>query len=336
MGKLPNSVLSNMLECTLNPIREDIILRPSVGEDCAAIAFGDTACVVTTDPVTATDINAGEIGITICLNDLRSANAVPVAFLLTILAPLDTSKEEIQIVLEQAAIQAEQYGAEIIGGHTERTDGVNRLILSVTGIGKVARRQMKKTGGCSAGDHLYLIGSLATEANAIIWHEKKDELMQAGWILDGRWSLPLLKKSLRYHVVPDFEGQEVEKSIERMKQAMVLEAIDPNIPVTAMHDVTEGGILGACAEMGWASECRINLYEEQIPVSDLTVALSEKYDVDPLGMIASGSMLVTLPAQVTPPKAWIEIGHVASGKGLYMNDREITPPHTDEIYRVLR
>ena len=57
--------------------------------------------------------------------------------------------------------------ADIIGGHTEITDAVNRMILSVTAIGKV-KRQTRTTEGAKPGDDIILTNYAATEGTVIL------------------------------------------------------------------------------------------------------------------------------------------------------------------------
>lgn len=58
------------------------------------------------------------------------------ALLLTILAPEHTTEEELSHVMAQAHMEAAKLNVEIIGGHTEITDAVNRIVVSSTAVGK--------------------------------------------------------------------------------------------------------------------------------------------------------------------------------------------------------
>ncbi len=54
IGKVPNSTLESLVLGKLKNTRNDVILRPGIGEDCAAIEFGPYACVLSCDPITGT------------------------------------------------------------------------------------------------------------------------------------------------------------------------------------------------------------------------------------------------------------------------------------------
>ena len=59
-----------------------------------------------------------------------------------------------------------------------------------------------------------------------------------------------------------------------------------------MHDVTEGGLATALRELAVACEHGIVVHLERVPVLPETRRLCELLGVDPLGLIASGSLLV--------------------------------------------
>src|SRR3989442_11370565 len=62
--------------------------------------------------------------------------------------------------------------------------------------------------------------------------------------------------------------------------------------VHAMHDCTEGGVLGAVYEMGVASGLGFEVHEGEIPVASETRAVCAVFGVDPLKLIGSGALLM--------------------------------------------
>ena len=60
-----------------------------------------------------------------------------------------------------------------------------------------------------------------------------------------------------------------------------------------MHDVTEGGLATAVRELGAAGGRRLRLHMERIPVYPETRRLCVALGLDPMGLIGSGSLLVT-------------------------------------------
>ena len=62
-----------------------------------------------------------------------------------------------------------------------------------------------------------------------------------------------------------------------------------------MHDVTEGGILGAVYEMSLASGLGFEIYPDSIPIDNSTKLICAKLSINPLKLIGSGSLLITCP-----------------------------------------
>jgi hydrogenase maturation factor len=61
-----------------------------------------------------------------------------------------------------------------------------------------------------------------------------------------------------------------------------------------MHDPTEGGLATAIYELCRANDKGALLYEESIPVLPECQLICEKLSLNPLGLLASGSLLFTI------------------------------------------
>jgi hydrogenase maturation factor len=61
---------------------------------------------------------------------------------------------------------------------------------------------------------------------------------------------------------------------------------------SAMHDVTEGGLATALEEMSMAGRHKIRIDLDKIPVFPGTRKICGLLDIDPLGLIGSGSLLI--------------------------------------------
>ena len=102
VGKLSNEVLSESVLNEIRAIRKDVLIRPNVGEDCAAVEIGGEVCVLTTDPITGSGSNLGKLAVHVCLNDIASSGAEAVGILLTLLCPVGTQAHEISNILKEA------------------------------------------------------------------------------------------------------------------------------------------------------------------------------------------------------------------------------------------
>ena len=68
-----------------------------------------------------------------------------------------------------------------------------------------------------------------------------------------------------------------------------------------MHDPTEGGLVTGLREIGWASGTGVRLDLDSVPILPETLAFCRALALDPLGLLASGALLITLPSENVPP-----------------------------------
>ncbi|MEW9122827.1 MAG: AIR synthase family protein [Thermotaleaceae bacterium] len=325
VGKLDTETLKQMLGKSIRYHRPEVMVRPKIGEDCAVVDFGDYACVLSTDPITGASSEIGRLAVHIACNDVASNGVEPLGIMLTIMAPLGTTIEQIEAVMKEAGETAAGLQVEIIGGHTEITEAVNRMIISATAIGRQKKEAVVISQGAKVGDLILMTKTAGLEGTAILAHDREEQLRE---VLEG----PLLegaKKMLEaISVVP--EGR-----------------IAGQIGVSSMHDVTEGGLLGAVWELCEASEVGAVLYEEEIPVAEETKKICEYFQIDPLRLISSGCMVMTVDKnkkdlllkqlEEAKIKGTIIGEIIENGRFLVSKDRKIAiaPPESDELYKVV-
>ena len=67
------------------------------------------------------------------------------------------------------------------------------------------------------------------------------------------------------------------------------------IGTSGMHDVTEGGILGAVWEMCHIAGLGCQVWKEQVAADPVTIKIAEHFDINWLRLISSGCMLIVAP-----------------------------------------
>lgn len=323
VGKLPTELLEQKILSKIRPSRKEILVGAGVGEDCSVIDFGDEVCVLSTDPITGASKGIGKLAIHISCNDVASNGVEPIAILLTILAPESARLEEIAQVLEEAKETAAQLNVEIIGGHTEVSAAVNRMIVSTTCIGKGKKQSMVTSHGAQPGDDVLMTKWVGLEGSAILAQDREEELKEV-------LSTDLLEEAKGYM-----------SYISVLKEGMLA----GRIGATAMHDVTEGGLLGALWEIAAASKIGVEIEETLIPLTEATRKICEYFKINPLGLISSGVMLITTHNTEKLLSAFRErgmqvtkIGRVVEGQSVLIEDGEripLTPPEADELFKVI-
>jgi hydrogenase maturation factor len=230
------------------------------------IDFGNEVCVLTTDPVTAAQENIGHIGVHICCNDIASAGVKPIGIMVTILAPLSSRLEDIGQVMGEVNEACAKLQIDVLGGHTEITSSVNRMVLSITAIGKGKKEQIVTTGGAKIGDDIIVTGYAGLEGTGILSRSYKDYLIT----------------KLPSEIIDS--GENMVKSISVVDVGILA----GQFGVNAMHDATEGGILGAIWEVAVASNKGMYIYEENIPIKEETLTICNALNINPYRLYQAG------------------------------------------------
>ncbi len=323
-GKVPESVLKRSIFKQIKTKRDEILIGAGVGEDCAAIELADDEIFVTsTDPITGTSHDTGALAVHVTANDIASSGAEVIGIMLSVLLPEGTDEEELKTIMRQAEEVCEELNIQTIGGHTEVTPVVNRTVITATGVGKVKKDRLVTTAGAKPGDDVVVTKWIGLEGTSIIAKEKEEEL----------------KKRLSPSFVDEAKG--FAKYLSVVKDA----AIATGVGVSAMHDVTEGGIFGALWEIAEASGCGLEIDLLDIPVRQETIEICEEFSINPYALISSGSMLMTAPNGLSVVRELKKAGINAAviGKVTEGNDRVIIngdgkrflePPAPDELYKI--
>jgi hydrogenase expression/formation protein HypE len=327
IGKVPSDILQSILSA-LNPIdQEDVLMGAGMGQDCGILDYGEWACSVSSDPITGTGSRQGYLGVHVACNDIAASGAKPMGVTLTLLMPNKSSERDIKEIMDDAVKAAKEINVAIIGGHTEITDAVNRPVVTVTAIGKMKKADVMHPKNINAGDKLVLTKQAGVEGCAILAQECREYLL----------------KQLHEDTIES--AASMLKSISVYKESCI--AMENQ--VTYMHDVTEGGVLGAVWEVAEAAQKGVKIDASKILVSTETLSICNILEIEPLKLISSGSMLIVVkPKHAEALIAALEIdGISASIIGEITDEQEkncfnadvktkIHAPESDHLFKGLK
>ena len=322
VGKLNWDDLKQIINDNKSVVRSDIRIRSGIGEDCSVINFGEYECVVSTDPITGADKNIGKLAVHINCNDIASCGVEPIGILVTILVPPTSTLEDIKNIMQEIDEETKKMNVEILGGHTEVTEAVNRIIVSCTAIGKGKSHAAVATSGAKMGDEIVVTKLLCMEGTSIIVNDHLE----------------------RVHGILTHKEVEVAKDYVNSISVVNEGIIAGEFGVNSMHDITEGGVLGALWEVAEASNLGFKVYNDKMPISDITYKVCKKLSIDPLKFISSGSMLITVSngkglvdkLKASGVKATV-IGKITESRGILIVDeieKDVLPPTRDELFSI--
>ena len=271
-GKLPQELLERLVLSRLGASDDSVVVGAGVGEDAAILRVAEgTYLVAHLDPITAAGRLAGWLAVHVAANDVAVTGARPRWLLSLILVPVSDAERLLDEVTRQMHEAAVEIGASIVGGHTEVVEG-DRLLVSVTAMG-VAGRPLP-TRGARPGDKLILTKSAGLEGAAILAWDYGD-------ILSGIVGRDTVEKAKSFY-----------RMVSVVREALAL--ADEDL-VDAMHDPTEGGVIGGVFEMAYAARLEAVLDLDEVPVAEETRMITEALGLDPYRLISSGSLLAAVP-----------------------------------------
>jgi hydrogenase expression/formation protein HypE len=281
-GKLPSALLRTLLK-SYRVTDPSVVVGAAVGEDAAVIDTGGSELLVAkTDPITLASEDAGHYLLAINGNDLATMGAEPKWLLVTTLLPEGVEHEQVVLMFENLNQACAEAGVLLVGGHTEITVGLNRPIFVGCLLGTVPRNRLIRTAGAQVGDAIVLAGGIAIEGSAILASEHAAAL-QAGGVDAG-----VIKKAAAWAREPGISVLAAARAVMETGA------------VHSMHDPTEGGLITGLHEVAEAAVVGVRINRAAISILPECQLICDALGLDPLGLLASGALLVTLEAGAMP------------------------------------
>ena len=272
LGKLPKAVLDRHVLKFLGYKSKDIVVGPKIGVDFAAIKTSKGYLICSSDPITGVTEDIGWYAVNVSANDVSTSGARPEFLEATILLPPSTDLFKLKEIVRQIHKASKELSISVIGGHTELTPTLQRPIVVTTCFGFTKR--FITSADAKEGDSIMMTKTAGVEGTSILASLFKDKLR---------------------HLGRDF----IDRSLNMKKKISIVQEASLAFStgfVNAMHDPTEGGLLQGIDEMAEASGLGFVVYEDKIPVAKETRRICAELNVDPLKLISSGVLLISVPS----------------------------------------
>lgn len=310
--------------------------QAAYGEDCALfpeISGGNqmacaSVCGSLCGPFDRTmDMLVESIG-----NNLAVSGAELQFVMLNLLYPAAWEESGLKAILQQLGAYCAKRGISVSGGHTEISRAVNRPAAALTGFGwqkAPEKKEEKKTGEKNAG-----------EKNA-----GEKDLVLAGWI--GLAGTAVLAGAQRERLLERYPRSIVDTALRFGELTSIREAARAgnHFGVSAMHDVSQGGVFGALWELAERAGAGLEVDLKKIPVRQETIEICEFFDVNPYQLYGQGALLLctdrgeALASRLKDAGiAASVIGHTTEGNDRVIRNGEETRfldrPAQDELWRL--
>jgi hydrogenase expression/formation protein HypE len=279
IGKIDLDTFTSFVLPRLGKSDDTVIVPPQTGIDAGVIDIGnDRVLVIAEDPIFAIPGQRLEMfgwyTVHIGASDVAVMGVKPRYMTYSLLMPPETSASDFRTIVDAIHRAALELDIAIVGGHTGYYPGFAAPTIGGVTVFAVADKDGYITpAGAKPGDEVILTKGPAIEAAGILAVIKEQQL---------------LKK---------YPAALVEKAKALCNQMTVvadaLLAADSG-GVTAMHDATEGGVIGGLFEIASASSVGMEIREKSFVYPIEIKMVCEAFDIDPLAAISEGSLLITV------------------------------------------
>lgn len=319
IGKLTPDELRECVLSVIKKRRKEVVKGSASGCDSAALRT-DELLLLTTDPITGGADYCGKLAVHVCCNDIAAAGGEPMAILVTVLAPENAGLSDIKRVMTDVERESEKLNVEVIGGHSEFTDAVNRTVVSATVVGIKSRNF--RFVPFEKGQSVMVTKTLGLEGTSVIAESFAERVR-------------LSDEELA-------EAKSAGNSLSVVADGRA--SVESGAEIAAMHDITEGGVLGALCEVLDGSGFGAEIDIDSAPVLAVTKKICAQLSLDPYRLLSSGSMLIVTSEPEKVEKALSGkgiassvIGKITDGKGVFVNGRsEAVSVKPDEIYKLFK
>jgi hydrogenase maturation factor len=279
IGKIDLETFTSFLLPRLGKSDDTVIVPPKTGVDAGVIDIGnDRVLIIAEDPIFAIPQQPldmfGWYTVHIGASDVAVMGVKPRYMTYSLLMPPETKEEDFRVIVDAIHSAALELDIAIVGGHTGYYPGFTAPTIGGVTVFAIADKNAYVTpAGATPGDDVILTKGPAIETAGILAVIKEKELL------------------MRYPPALVERAKALCKQMTVVADALLAMGSGG---VTAMHDATEGGVIGGLYEIASASGVGMEIREEAIIYPDEVRMVCETFEIDPVAAIAEGSLLITV------------------------------------------
>lgn len=271
IGNVSQTVLRRSILKQLHTMREEAVITPSVEEMCAGIEVKEGEQVVFSNTTLYGDEkDLAVFAMAHVLNDIATRGAEPIGVNLSILLPPHAYESRLKAMVEYAERAACEQNVQILNAKAEVSPVIAKAIVTAVGVGTVEKDSLIQSNMGKAGQDIVLTKWIGLEGMLRVTREKEEEL------------------SKRF--VPVFMNQ--VKALEENLFAMKELRLAKEYGVSAMHQITGGGILAALWNVAESADLGMELELKDIAIKQETIEICEYFHLNPYQMTSAGSVLM--------------------------------------------
>lgn len=324
-GKIDREFFENVIATRLGADRPDVSKGPKHGVDFGVVDVGDQAVAMATDPISILPAlgfeRAGRFAIQFVLADVAVSGLVPSHLAVSFALPPEMTDEEFEAVWTAIHRECADLGVAVVTGHTARYEGCSfPWVGHGTALAVGDPAEIIHPDGAEPGDEIVVTNGPAVESVGLLSTLFPDQI-------------PVDESTLS-------TAQSRLDDVETVRDAIAVAATGG---VNAMHDATEGGLLGAFHEVASGSGVGLRIETSEIPLLPGVSDVADALGMDPWRATSSGTLVLavdpdrsqrvleTLTSRETPAAV---VGRVELGDGVVVDGKETAPPDGDSSWPV--
>lgn len=281
-GKIQNSFFKARVFPYCGRFRKEVTVGPQYGVDISVVDISNgMAMLLTSDPLSLIPTlglrESAWLSVQLMANDMATSGFGPMYAQFTLNLPNTLDADDFSQYWKYIHEFCHQLGIAITGGHTGCYDGLTSTVagggtmITVAPIDDVITSK-----GAQPGNVVIMTKECALLATAIL-------SLSFPETVKNKCGIEVFNKGcdLFYQTSAVTAGL-ISGKIGRQSKG-----------VTAMHDVTEGGIMGALYELAHSSACGLKIDRSRIPIGDVQSQVGRAFGVDPTCCVGAGSMIIT-------------------------------------------
>lgn len=340
-GKISRAFFEERIAPNLGAERSDVALGPAHGCDFGVIRPAESAhaTVLATDPISILPelgfARAGRFALHVVLSDVAVSGVAPSHLSIAFSLPTSMTDAEFGAVWEAVHAECERLGIAVTTGHTARYPGATfPWVGAATAIGVGDPDWIVRPDGARAGDRLVVTKGPAVESAGLF-----------ASLFPGAIDLPEATIATAQERLDDVRLVADAMTVaETAREAAGDDTGSGTAPgVHAMHDATEGGLLGAFHEMAGAAGVRFAVDTETVPWQPGVREVCDALGMDPWRATTAGTLLASVSSEVATPVVETlrdrgtpaaVVGEVREGEGVTLDGAETNAPAGDASWPV--
>lgn len=308
--------------------REDVRLDPRDHGDFGVIEVGEQAVALGTAPVFLLPSvgfeSAARFAIRSVLADAAVSGLRPTHLSVDLNLPPGMADAQFATVWETFDRAARALDVSVVTGHTGRYAGCDYPMIGAgTTLSVGHRADLVRPDGAGVGDRVVVTKGPAVAATGLLATRFEARLREGAGDAVATAATDRLADTAA------------------ARDALAASAAGP---VTAMHGATACGLDGGLSELACATDSRIEIERERVPVLPGVEAACEFFGIDPWRSRSEGSLLLTVdPSGVDDVLAALaaadvpaaDVGVVREGSGLVVDDDPIDQPGGDPFWAAM-